>query len=811
MIKNYFKTAWRNIHKNKVYSLINIFGLTIGLCACMLVATVVINDLSYDQQWSHRKELYRIVTVNKMGDGLYNRFTSSFTGLSEKLKTDFPEIKTVGRLNVYEWRFRLNENDDPNGIKLSILGADTSIWKLLDLQVLSGNPKHFVEGQTNIVITESFQHKYFKNENPVGKIIHDVPTYADKPGAYLITGVVKDISPNSVFRSEVIEIEKERNDGLEKEQYGTYTPNNFILTKAGVDIKAFTNKLNKWYASYVTVKNPYQYEFQPLDQVYLHSDFSENQHVKGDVQNIYIFSGVAFLLLMIACVNFVNLSSARALQRLPETGVRKILGAGRKQIIFQFLAESILFFAIAALFATIIYRLSMPFLELYLGNQLERTFISGTFLFVGAYGFIFIVSVITGAYPAWIISGFKPASTLKGKLFSGSMGWHQVVRKGLVVLQFSISIIVLIALFVVRQQVSFMKSKDVGFEKQHLINLGYISWGPKGQTFKKELLATEGIVNASITAWTPTSAGYMAREIDDPNHPGNKLTVWYINGDVDLAKTLGLQLKEGRLLTDSFAMDKMSPDSLMELKRPEYENAAKHQSSVITAYTAMLLGIKKLNTPMQGAFTSPVGIINDFNTESLKKTIQPTIITAENAPLYGNMLVRIKPGYEKQATASINKLWRQFYPDKLLDLQWVDDMMAKQYKAEIRLQELFTFFSGLSMLLACLGLFALIIQAAQQRNKEIGLRKVLGASVFQITNLLSKDFLLLVVIAIFIASPIAWFTMHSWLQDFAYRINIEWWVFVLAGVTAIAIAIATVSFQAIKAAVANPVKSLRTE
>ncbi|MGY3053080.1 putative ABC transport system permease protein [Pedobacter sp. UYEF25] len=811
MLKNYFKTAWRNIKKNKVYSFINILGLTLGLGACMLVATVVIDDLSYDEQWSNQKELYRIVTVNKMGDGLYNRFTSSFAGLSDKLRNDFPEVLAVGKLNNTEDRFRIRESEDPNGINLSVLQADTSIWKLLDLKILSGNPKHYVDGQPNIVISESFRKKHFKDENPVGRVIHDVPTYSDKATPYLVTGVIEDISSNSIFRSEAIVIEKGRKEDLKSEQYGSFTPNNFILTKPGVDINKFTKKLNNWYTKFVTVKKPYQYEFQPLGKVYLHSEFSENQKVKGDIQNVYIFCGVALLLLVIACVNFINLSSAKALQRLPETGVRKILGADRKQIIFQFLAESILFFLISTIIATLIYWVSMPFLEQYLGNHLEKNFTSGYLLLGSAYGIIFIISLITGSYPAWIVSGLKPAATLKGNLFSGSIGGHQLVRKSLVVLQFSISIVVVIALIVVKQQINFMKNKDLGFDKKNLMNIGYISWGKKGQTLKNELLAQEGIESVSITSWTPTSAGYMTKEIDDPNHKGNKLTIWYINGDVDLAKTLGLQLKEGRLLNNTFATDKMSDDSLMRLSRFEYENTVKIQSSVITAYTASLLSIKKLNEPIQNALTTPVGIVKDFNAESLKKPIQPTIITAENAPTYGNMLVRVKTGYQKQAIESVNKLWRQFFPDKLLDVQWVDDMMFKEYRAERRLQELFAFFSGLSMLLACLGIFALIIHTAQQRMKEIGIRKVLGASVLQISSLLSKDFLQLVLMAIVIASPIAWYAINTWLEDFAYRITISWSVFAIAGLGAILIALITISFRAIKAALANPVKSLRTE
>jgi putative ABC transport system permease protein len=303
----------------------------------------------------------------------------------------------------------------------------------------------------------------------------------------------------------------------------------------------------------------------------------------------------------------------------------------------------------------------------------------------------------------------------------------------------------------------------------------------------------------------------MSREIDDPGHPGDKITVWYINADPDIAKTLGLHLKSGRFLDKTFSNDTQSQDSLMRMNPEEYEAAAVRQSSIITAYTAKALHINTLNAPLKDAKTTPVGIVEDFNNESLKNPIEPTIIVADKSPEYGGMLVRIKPGTEKQVITSLNRIWRQFYPDKLLEINWVDETLAEQYKAESKLQQLFAFFGGLSMFLAALGVFGLIVQATGQRVKEIGIRKVLGASVQSIVGLFSIDFLKLIVIASVIASPFAWWLMNKWLLDFAYRITISFWVFVITGGAAILIALLTISFQAIKAAVANPVKSLRTE
>lgn len=812
MIKNYFKTAWRTMMRNRTYSFINIFGLTIGLSACMLVATVVLDDLSYDRQWSKGENLYRIISVNKMSEGLYDRFASTFIGLGNKLKTDYPEVSTVAEMTTVKQRLKIDD-DNPNGIEVTALRADTTFWKMLDINVTAGNPKRYIDGSRNIVISESFRIKYFPKENPVGKIIHDVPVYSEKSKDFLITGVMEDIPSNTVLRSEIIMLQKPSDEALERKQYGSFSQT-FVLMKPGTDILKFENKINRWYAEFVKAESekPYQFEFQRMKNMYLHSEFEKYQSVKGSIKNMYILSGVALLLLIIACVNFVNLSTARAVERLRETGVRKVLGAGRSQIIFQFLAESFLFFGISAFLATIIYQLSLHPLEDYLGYNLAQTLVSRFYLLGFMYAVVMLISLLTGIYPAWIISGFKPATTLKGKLFTGNLSGQNLVRKSLVVIQFSISIVVLVALIIVQQQVSFMKNKDIGFDKNNLMSIAAVSWDGKGESFKNELLNQPGVINASISGWTPSmGAGTMSKEIDDPNNAGSKIKVWYINADIDFAKTVGLHLKIGRLLNKTFSADAISQDSLMGMDKKEYQEVAGRQSSIITSYTAKLLHIKKLDETIKDAKTTPVGIVEDFHNESLKEVLEPAIIIAENSPSYGGMLIRIKPGFENQVMASLNKLWREFYPNKLLDTKWVNDLLAAQYNTETKLQQLFTFFSGLTMFLAALGIFGLIVQATAQRVKEIGIRKVLGASVRSIVRLFSIDFLKLIIIAIIIASPLAWWLMDKWLLDYAYRIHINWSVFAMAGIAAILIALLTISFQSIKAATANPVKSLRTE
>lgn len=812
MFKNYLKTAWRTISHNKIYSAINILGLATGLCASMLVATVVADDLSYDKQWSRSNDLYRIISVNKMGDALYDRSSSSFAGLVTALKNNFPEVEAAAGIRNGDTRLKL-DNTDANGVKITALSADTTVWQMLDLHVLSGNPRQYVAGDNrNLIITESFRKKFFLHENPVGKIVYSVPAYSDKPNPYIITGVIKDLPVNSVMRANAIVVHKPSNDELFKEQYGTFSEN-YILLKPGTNIKQFTAKVNKWYAGFVTVKKPYQFEFQSIQNIYLHSDFSGYQAIKGDYKNIYILSGVAILLLVIACVNFVNLSTARALQRLKETGVRKILGAQRKQLVFQFLTEAFLYFLIATMLATIIYQLSLPALEHFIDHNLAQTFTASYHLFFYCYGGVLLVSIITGIYPALVLSAFKPSATIKGELLNNSHGSQNMVRKSLVVLQFSMSVIVLIALIVVQQQVSFLKNKDVGYDAKNLLSIGQVSWAGKGESFKNELLQNPAVEAASITSWLPTlGAGFMSSEVENPSHAGSNINVWYINGDIDLDKVMGLRLIKGRLLNKTYSADILNPDSLMKIRDSAlYANAANQQSSLITAYTAKVLQVKDLGVPIRQTHTTPVGIIKDFNNESLKEPMKPTIIIAGPSPEYGGMLIKVRPGQEKQAAIAVSKLWRRFYPDKLLEIKWVDDMLAAQYKAESRLQQLFSFFSGLSMFLAALGVLGLIIQATAQRKKEIGIRKVLGASVSSIVQLFSIDFVKLVLIAVLIASPVAWWLMNKWLLDFAYRIHISGWVFVIAGTIAVVIALLTISIQSVRAAMANPIKSLRTE
>ncbi|HTE27096.1 ABC transporter permease [Flavitalea sp.] len=807
---NHVRSAIRTIRKQKTYALINISGLTVGLCACLIVATVVIDDLSYDKHWKRADNIYRIITINTIGDGLYERMASSWAGLAPELQKSYPEVESFAPFADGAFRLKVKSADD-DGIKVNSIITDSAIWEILDLKIIAGNPKKFIAGQSNLVISESFRNLYFEGLDPIGKIIYDIPAYGDKSKPHLITGVISDIPGNTHLRADVIRIDKRYVETLNKKQWGTFS-RNYILLKPGTDINQFTKKVNQWYKGFVEVPKPYQYEFQPIKNVYLDSAFANYQKVKGNRQHIYIFSGVALLLLLIACVNFVNLSTARSVTRLRETGVRKVLGASKRQIMMQFLAEALVIFSVSAMLAIFLYQLSLGYIEAYLEHQLVQTLISKFTLLAAALGMILIVGVLTGLYPAWLMSGSKTAGSLKGNVFSNKVNGQQLLRKTLVVLQFSISIVVLLAMIIVQLQLRYMNNSDLGFDKNNLMSIGFVSWEGKSAAFRNEVAKLRGVRQASISSWIPSAgAGYMSREIDDQDHPGNKINVWYISGDVHLAKTIGLRLKSGRLLSPEFATDAMNEDSLRENDEHSYNKLSEIRPALITATTARMLHVEKLDNKLPEVKTVPVGIVDDFHNESFHEKLGPTIIFAESNPQHGGMLVKIDPGNDQQVMKSVKDLWKEFYPNKLLEINWVDDLLARQYEPENKLKQLFTFFSLLTMILASLGIFGLVVHAAQHRVKEIGVRKVLGASVSSIFSLLSSEFVKLMMIALIIGSPIAWYLMNNWLANFSYRISIPWWTFAMAGLITVITALITISFQSIKAAFANPVTSLRNE
>lgn len=802
MFKTNLKIAWRSLWKHKAYSLINIIGLSTGLVACLIVATVVIDELSYDHQWTKGNNIYRVLSVNSNVKGA-EKMPVTFSGFGPSVKKDMPEVADYCRASVRNERLQLGNYKE--GIAFKALKAETSIFRMFDFNIIQGNPQKFVKGYTNLVISKKISEQYFPGQNPLGKVIYNLPEYG-KPGQYLITGIVESIPQNTHLRADIITLSEyaASENTLPVSGYFTFEPV-YVLLKPGTNVNQLTQKVNKWYEKGMGKKGDYNTLFQPLKDVYLKSDFPAVQDIHGSIKNVYIFSAVAALLLLIACINFVNLTISRVFNRAKETGVRKVLGAGKMQLLVRFLSESVLFFVISFLLAIFAYPFLLKPLETYLGHQLVSNLYSSAYLFITICG-VLLVSFCTGLYPAWFLSRPKPVVILRDKTSSDLQ--LNFLKKALVVGQFVISVAIIGITFIVHNQINFMNHKDLGFDKNNVLNISYTEWGKSAGSFKQQIKEIPGVESASISDWYPTSgAGNMSRTIKVRNE---KMDVFFIQGDADLPKVLKLQLKSGRVFDPSLSTDAMDADSLMSGSSKQTMALKAVEPLLITNYTAGLLDMK-LNSKTDKFEGIPVGIVKDFYSESLHNKIKPTIIQAVSDPQWGAMLVRVKPGTEKQVLTGIDKLYKQYYPEKVFKYDWISDQLNEQYKAEFKLQQLFTCFSLLIVFLACLGLFGLVSFTAEQRVKEIGIRKVLGAGVGDIVGLISKDYLWLVSISILIATPIAWYAMSKWLQDFAYRIDIKWWVFALAGGLAVIIAFVTISFQSVKAAFANPVKSLRSE
>ena len=519
MLRNYFKTAWRNLSRNKMYSFINIAGLTIGLTACLLVAMVVIDELSYDKQWTNAANIYRVLSIGDSKKDAGDKISVAFSGLAPTLKKDFPEVKDYCRMSVNEEQLQLSGKDE--SISVSLLSVEPSVWNVLNFKTTAGNPQYFIKGYANLVITEKMKQQYFANTNPVGKTIQSVSSFGD-PKQYIITGIIADIPSNTHLAADALllhEFDANYNELIG--DYGTFLQQ-YILLKPGTNVTAFTSKVNNWYQNDILKKKPqYVYQFQPVTDVYLGSDFSKDAN-NGSIQNVYIFSGVATLLLLIACINFINLTTARALKRVKETGIRKVIGAGRQQLTVQFLCESLLFFFIAFLLSLLLYIIFLPAVENYLRHPLAINLLNNITLIAATTGVVLLVSLFTGLYPAWLLSGSQPVDTIKGKLTTGFGAG--LLRKALVTGQFIISAIVLLAAIIVQYQLHFLNHKDLGFNKNNLFKTEFASWDNKGSFFKQQVAGISSVESVSLAGWTPdVGGGSMSSQVTDPTDTTHKI------------------------------------------------------------------------------------------------------------------------------------------------------------------------------------------------------------------------------------------------------------------------------------------------
>ena len=810
MFKNYFKIAFRSLWKNKGYSTINILGLAVGLATCLVIILYVVDELSYDRFYKNAGNIYRINSdIRFGGSNLHITQTSDMMG--QLLKKDYPQVEEYTR--IY----------NNNGSKLIKKGTtfidearvahvDSTFFRVFDLDVIDGNTRTALDEPNTVVLTESAARKYFNDTHVVGKTIEEKTGEGTTP--YKVTAVVRDIPPNSHLNFEFFFSMKNVNY-----QWGQLTSHNFhtyIVLRPGTDYKVFQKNFPAYIDKYVLPEarafmnissmdefrkagNSLEYSMIPLTKIHLHSDYNFEITPPGNMQYVYIFGAVALFILLIACINFINLSTARSANRAKEVGIRKTLGTERKTLITQFLVESTLTVVISLLIAIGITWLILPFFNTVAGKSIQVNEMLDPRILLIIILIPFVVGLLAGSYPAAFLSRFNPITVLKGS--SNTKYKKSNLRNALVVVQFFFSIVLIIGTIVVYKQLNFIQNRKLGFNKdQVLIINGAYSLGNNIQAFKDDLLAMSGVKSGTLSSFLPVSSSarndnsYSKDAVMDSKN-GIDMQTWTV--DYDYIRTMGMEIIKGRNFSKEFA------DS---------------NATIINETTAKFLGYEDpigqkiyTFTDNNGSKTSfnIIGVVKNFNFESLRENVGPLCMRLGTQGAFASF--KIEAGKAQNLISQAEAKWKTLAAGLPFSYRFLDDSFNDMYRNEQRIGKLAISFAVLAIFIACLGLFGLATYMAEQRTKEIGIRKVLGASVGNVVNMLSKDFIILVLIASIIAFPVAWWAMHNWLQDFAYRINIGWWIFFAAGAIAFLIALMTVSSQAIKAALANPVKSLRTE
>ncbi len=810
MIKNYFKIAWRNLARHKVISFINLFGLTVGLTCCLLILTYIINELSYDRYNKDADQVYRVTRTFYNGNGEPTlKLSTVAPPFGYYMPTDFPEIQKMTRL--------LNNGSTPFRYKDKLINqpdvyfADQNLFDIFTVKVLKGNPKEALSDPFSVMMTEETAKKYFGNEDPMNKVLRAYNQFDVK-----VTGIYKAFPPNSHLHPEILVSFNTLKDsaiyGAEKlrtnwgnNSFFTYIrlPENYDIKKMEARFPAFLNDHMAGQYKGVKPSNATSLGLQKLTDIHLYSHTDYEAEPNGDISRVYIFSAIALFILLIACINYMNLSTARSTIRAKEIGIRKVIGASKKELIFQFLSESVIVSWLATLIAFICLFFALPWLNKLSGQQLSVSVLLRWQVLVPLLVMPFIVGFISGVYPALFMSSFQPVKTLKGLFKAGGSSIN--FRKVLVVTQFAISIILIITTIIVFQQMHFMKNASLGYDKDHIVTLPYYpQLNDDYESFRNTLLRNSNIKDAGLSSRIPTG-----RLLDDmgASAPGQdsmvpvKAEIRYVATDYDFIPTYGIKMLAGRNFSREYGTDT--------------------SNFVINEAAVYAVGWKSPQEAIGKNFNYGfikghiIGVMRDFNFESLHQKIKPMIFimprSSANNSYYNAISVKITGSNVSSALSTLKDTWQKYLPDLPYQYSFLDEKFAQLYQAEQRQESIFTVFACIAIFIACLGLFGLSAFTITQRVKEIGVRKVLGANVVSIVTLLSKEFLKLVLISAVIAFPVAWYAMSKWLEDFAYRVDIHWWVFILSGILTLLVALATVSFQAVKAALANPVNSLRSE
>ncbi|WP_291199591.1 ABC transporter permease [Dyadobacter sp.] len=793
MLKNYFKIAFRNLWKHKVFSFINIMGLTVGMSACLLISMYVNFELTYDAFHSKSDRIYRLVTDVITPSETINAGITSWA-FGPTIKQDFPEVEAYTRTNGGSFLVR---KGDIKFQEEATVFADSSLFRVFDFKLIQGDPKTALKEPLSLVFTEKAAKKYFGDSDPVGQTL--LLTGDGLPAK--VTGVMKDIPENSLIKGDMfvsMTTMTQRFNREIDEQWGNFGAMTYLLLKPGSDSKALEKKLPEYLERRAgktmrESKMSYKLFLEPLLDVHLKSERDVAE--KGSMSNVYVFSVVAAFILLIACINFVNLTTARSAERAREVGIRKVVGAARGLLARQFVSESILLCMIAFVFSIMLSAALVPVFNNLAGKVIVSDLFADPSFLVYMLLAAILIGILAGIYPALVLSSFEPVTVLKGRFSTSTKG--VLLRKGLVTVQFSISIALIIATMIVYIQMNYMRNRDLGFSKDQMLVIS-TEGDPKREAFKESLRGLAGIQSTAASSSVPggpNRGAYSEIENKSGELQVANLDLYFV--DFDYIPQFGLKMAAGRPFSREFGTDTT-------------------QAMVINEATVKLLGYATPEDALGRRFKQwgregkIIGVIKDFHFRSLQETIKPLTMRIEPG---GTELVSVKieGNRLKETVAAVEEKWKEIVPGRPFSYYFMDEFFDRQYRSEERFEKLFFNFAILAIFISCLGLLGLASYSTMQRTKEIGVRKVMGASVTSIVGLLSMDFLKLVLIAFVVASPIAYFGMDRWLENFAYRTDIYWWVFVIAAALSTVIAFVTVSFQSIRAAIMNPVKSLRSE
>jgi len=809
MIQNYLKIAFRNLRKNRLYSFLNIFGLSLGIAACLLIVLYVAHELSYDRWNPNADRIVRLAADINFGG---NHFELAVVGsvAGPDAAKELPEVQAFCRFRDYGTYLVRKEGLSQQNIREEhVLTVDSSFFEVFPLKVLEGDPARCLTRPDVVAISRSRAEKYFSSpQMALGQTL----VFENKDRKQ-VTAVFEDMPVNTHFRADIL-ISMNGNNEVKTDPPFWASNNNFqtyLLLHKGVDPAAFRKKFETLSKSKISITAQQmlgttieevektgqyaRYYLQNLTDIHLRSNLTVELAPNGNIAYVWIFSAIAAFILLIACINFMNLSTAKASVRQREIGIKKAIGSPRRTLVMQFLSEAVLLSTLSTLLALVLAAVLLPYFNGLTGKQITLHFSPN--VIAGAGGVALLTGLLSGSYPAVFLSGFRPAAVLKGRL---QRSWRELfARRGLVVFQFAVSLVLIFAVLVIQRQVRYVQSRNLGYDKSNVLYFDKVGATMQGQeAFLSEVRRIPGVESASAISGNIVQKSNMGNGttygIDWPGKTDKDLVNFNIRAvDFDLIETLGIGVKEGRSFSRAFSGE----GSMLLLNE--------------TAVRAM--GLKNPVGQKVVLWNQPrtiAGVVRDFHVTSLREPIAPMAFRFDPKET-SVFMVRVKAGEQKAALDRLAGLYKKFNPGYDFDFKFLDQAYQAQYVSERRVARLSGYFAGLAILISCLGLLGLSMFTVEQRTKEIGIRKVLGASATGITGLLATDFLKLVAAAFVIAFPVAYYLMQKWLAGFAFRIDIQWWMFVAAGLAALAVAFFTVGFQSMKAALANPLKSLRNE